>query len=176
VRYRMIGQRGKEIAIGRAVLVFLLLWWPLGGHSASGETFPFDLPVPGLKVVRTVSGDEAISAINKLHGLALDVVRGVIVHYEGATDAHDKATIWASEARSERQAEEQTHVMMDKMKGNTRSPFKGYRPAKFKDVQAIRFEGLGQAHCVFQKGNWVYWISAQEQGIDGIVSHLCGQP
>jgi hypothetical protein len=158
------------------VVLVLLLWWPLVGHSASGEIFPLDLRVPGLKVVRTVSGDEAISAINRLHGLAVDVVRGVVVHYQAETDVHDKATIWASEARSESQAQEQTDVMMDKMKGNTRSPFKGYRPAKFKEVQAVRFEGLGQAHCVFRKGKWVYWISAQEQGIDDIVNHVCGHP
>ncbi|MCK4389194.1 MAG: hypothetical protein KAV83_03005 [Desulfobacterales bacterium] len=116
-----------------------------------------------------ITGDDAIKAINQLHGMHVDVVRGFIVHYRGT---QDKATVWVSEASSQELAKKQIAVMMHKMRDNTRSPFSHYRALEIKGVRVIAFDGMGQVHYVFRDNRWAYWISADAKRIDKIFEHI----
>jgi hypothetical protein len=124
-----------------------------------------------LELVKLITGDDAIKAINKLHGMSIDVARGLIAHYEGM---NDKATIWVSEASSRNLAEEQIVVMIRKMKSNSRSPFSHYRTMNKKGFRVIAFDGMGQVHYVFRDNKWVYWISANAKQIDKVLQHVSG--
>jgi len=124
-----------------------------------------------LELVKLITGDEAIEAINKLHGMHIDVAGGLIAHYEGM---NDKATIWVSEASSQDLAEEQVVVMIQKMKSNARSPFSHYRSMNKKGFRVIAFDGMGQVHYVFRDNKWVYWISANAKQIDMVLQHVSG--
>jgi len=123
----------------------------------------------GLKLVRLVTGDEAIKAIDELHGVPIDAVRGFIADYEGA---HGKATIWVSEATSEDLAERQIEIMINKMKNSKRSPFSHYRVSDAEGIRVIGFDGMGQVHYVFRDNKWVCWISAHSGRIDKILAHI----
>jgi hypothetical protein len=103
--------------------------------------------------------------------MSIDVVKGFIAQYKGP---HGLATIWVSEAVSEELAEEQIVIMIKKMKGNKRSPFSHYRDLRVKDLKVIAFDGMRQTHYVFRDNKWVYWISADAEGIDKIVHHVYG--
>jgi len=133
---------------------------------------PFDDHIQGLNLVNLITGDRALGAINRLHGMPIDVVRGFIAHYEG--NGGDKATIWLSEAASEALADKQIEVMLEKMKQSRRSPFSNYRALDVEGLMVVTFDGMGQVHRVFRQKRWVYWISADQGRIDGIVAHIRG--
>ena len=147
------------------ILVAVLL---CGGTPSS--VLPFDPHIEGLQQVGCLSGAAAIDAINKLHGMPIDVVQGFVVHYKGA---RDKAAIWVSEAQTDTLATQQIDVMITKKRRNHRSPFSRYRELQTQGgVRVVAFEGLGQVHYVFGDGKWVYWISADAGRIDHILNHV----
>ena len=158
--------RNTAILVCRLTILLALL---LAGCNESASGPPFDTDIEGLELVKLISGDDAIKEINKLHGMPIDVVRGFIAHYQGVDD---KATIWVSEASSEKLATEQIAVMIDKMKGNRRSPFSHYRTFQTKGLRIIAFDGMGQTHYVFREDKWVYWISAESVKMDKILGKV----
>jgi hypothetical protein len=151
----------------RVLLVIGLL---LAGCRESPSTQPFEPHIEGLTLVQWIAGDDAIMAINKLHGMPIDVVRGFVAHYEGT---NDKATIWVSEASSQALAKEQVSLMIQKMKNNERTPFRNFRDVSIGGRKVIAFDGIGQTHYVFRDNQWVYWISAHAKRIDDILQHIC---
>jgi hypothetical protein len=149
--------------------VWILLGFLLAGCNQSPSGLPFDPHIEGLKLVKLITGDDAIKAINQLHGMPINVVRGFIAHYEGV---HDKAVIWVSEATSEKLAQRQIAVMIQKMKSSRRSPFSHYRTLDIKGLRVIAFDGMGQVHYVFRDNKWAYWISADAKRMDKIMKHV----
>ena len=157
----------RRTRIYRAGVVVSLLLLACGQGEPS---LPFDPHVNGLKLVKLIRGEDAIKAINQLHGMTINVVRGFIAHY---TDGYDKATIWASEATSEDLAKRQVEVMIDKMKKSIRSPFSHYRILDVNGMRVIAFDGMGQVHYVFEHKKWVYWISADAGRMEMLLKHVC---
>ena len=154
-----------------ALLSFILFFFLTAPVARGGDSAPpFDPAVPGINLVKLVSGTEALQAINKLHGLAIPMKAGFIAHYTGS---HGKTTIWVSEAPTVAAGKQQIDVMIEKMKENPRSPFRNYDSLAVNDVPIIRFHGMGQVHTVFQLDAWVYWISAHGKDMDILLTHLC---
>jgi hypothetical protein len=151
--------------------IWILIAFLLAGCNEPSSDPSFDPHIQDLELVKLITGDDAIKAINKLHGMSIDVARGLIAHYEGM---NDKATIWVSEASSRNLAEEQIVVMIRKMKSNSRSPFSHYRTMNKKGFRVIAFDGMGQVHYVFRDNKWVYWISANAKHIDRVLQHVSG--
>jgi hypothetical protein len=152
-------------------LLFAICLLLAGCNEASRSGEPFDPHIQDLELVEWIGGDEAIRAINKLHGMPIDVVSGFIAKYKGP---QEKVTIWVSEATSEKLAEEQIIVMIQKMKDNRRSPFSHYRDFSIRGSKVIAFDGMRQTHYVFRDNKWVYWISANAKRIDKILQHVHG--
>ena len=138
--------------------------------ARADTTPPFDTEVAGMALMKLISGPEALQAINKLHGTAIPMKKGFIAHYLGT---QGKAVVWVSEAPSVEAGTEQIDVMIEKMKGNERSPFRNYGQSLVDKTPVIRFHGMGQVHAVFQIDAWVYWISADDQDMDVLLTHLC---
>lgn len=161
-----VGCRQPVMLGWRILLLFGLL---IAGCEEPTSGPPFDPQIEGLKLVKWITGDDAIKAINKLHGMSVDVVSGFIAHYEGA---NGKATIWVSEASSEEFAGNQIAIMMHKMKSNRRSPFSHYRTLDIKGFRVIAFDGMGQVHYVFRDKKWVYWISADAKRTNQVLQHI----
>ena len=137
--------------------------------SHSESPLPFDPNIKDLEMVQLVTGEEAKQAIDQLHGMPINVVRGFIVHYKGL---YGRATVWVSEATTEDLATEQIEVMIDKMKKSKRSPFSNYRQWNKEGWDIIAFDGMGQVHYVFKDKIWVYWISADARCMDMILEHI----
>jgi len=150
---------------GLWVVVCLLLL----ACSHSDSSLPFDPNIKDLDMVELITGEEAQKAIDRLHGMAIPVVRGFIAHYKGG---YGGATVWVSEATTEDLASEQIDVMIDKMKKSKRSPFSNYRQWNKEGTTVIAFDGMGQVHYVFKDKTWVYWVSADGRSIDMILEHI----
>lgn len=150
---------------------WILLGFLLVGCNQALSGPPFDPHIDGLELVRLITGDDAITAIHKLHGKPINVVRGFIAHYQGDDD---KATIWVSEASSQGLAKRQVVVMIDRMKKNTRLPFSHYRALDIRGRRVIAFDGTGQVHYIFPDNKYVYWISAEAERMDKIMNHIGG--
>jgi hypothetical protein len=150
-------------------LLFVLGLVLAGCHERSRATQPFDPNIEGLELVEWISGDEAIKAVNKLHGMPIDAVTAFIAKYKGP---QEMATIWVSEAASKELAKEQITIMLQKMKDNRRSPFSHYRDLYIRGLKVIAFDGMRQTHYVFGNNTWVYWISADPERIDKILGHV----
>ena len=157
--------RGKIGIYGLRVAACLLLL----ACSHSDPSLPFDPNIKDLDMVQLVTGEDAQKAIDRLHGMPINVVRGFIAHYKGV---YGKATIWVSEATTENLAIEQIEVMIDKMKKSKRSPFSNYRQWNKEGLNVIAFDGMGQVHYVFKDKTWVYWVSADGRSIDMILEHI----
>lgn len=152
-------------------LLFVIGLLLAGCNEVSRPVEPFDPHIEGLELVEWITGDDAMKAINKLHGMPIDVVTGFIAQYKGP---HEKATIWVSEAASQELAEEQIMIMIQKMKDSRRSPFSHYRDLYVRGLKVVAFDGMGQTHYVFRDNKWVYWISADAKRIDNILQHVYG--
>lgn len=153
----------------RNYCICILLGFLLSGCSRAPSGPPFDPHIEGLKLTKLVTGDEAIKAIDKLHGRPINMARGFIAHFEGD---HDKATIWVSEPTPQELAQKQLAVMLHKMKSNRRLPFRNYRVLDTEGIRVIAFDGTEQIHYVFRDNKWVYWISADTNRIDKILRHI----
>jgi len=149
--------------------IWILLVFFLAACSRSPSGLPFDPHIEDLKLTKLVTGDEAIKAIDKLHGRPINVIRGFIAHYEGV---HDKATIWVSEPTSQELAQKQLAAMLHKMKSNKRLPFRNYRVLDTQGIRVIAFDGTEQIQYIFRDNKWVYWISADPKRIDKIFKHV----
>lgn len=164
------------IAINRWIYGIHVLWLAvfigffLGEQAHCGRLPRLDVHIDDLERVSLLSGREAIRAINRLHGMAIDMERGFVASYQAPPG--EKATIWVSEAPSQELGEKQIEMMVAKMKGNQKSPFEKYRTVKAKGINVIGFDGLGQVHYVFGMGKWVYWISADEKRVDRILRYI----
>jgi hypothetical protein len=153
-----------------AVWLTIFIGWMLMGQAHGEQRPPLDAHIDGLERVRLLAGTDARHAINKLHGMSIDMARGFVAFYQSRTG--HKATVWVSEGPSEALAAKQIDIMLDKMKGNDRSPFKKYRTIEAQGAEVIGFDGLGQVHYVFRVGKWVYWISADEKQADLLLRHI----
>ena len=153
----------------RKYRIWIILGFLLAGCNQPPSEIAFNSRIEDLKLVKLITGRDAVEAINQLHGVPISVVRGYIAHYEGV---HDKATIWVSEASSQELAKTQIEIMIHKMKNNRRSPFSHYRTLETKGLTIIAFNGRGQVHYVFRDNKWVYWISADAKRMDDILEHI----
>lgn len=149
--------------------IWILLAFLLAACNQSPSGPPFDPRIEGLKLVKLITGDDAIKAINQLHGRPINVLKGFIAQYKGV---HDKATIWVSEASSQELAQRQIAVMIQKMKNSGRSPFSHYRTLDINGINVIAFDGMGQVHYVFRDNAWAYWITADAKRMDKLLRHV----
>ena len=149
--------------------IWILLAFLLAGCNRTPSGPPFDPHIEGFELVKLITGDDAIKAINQLHGRPINVLRGFIAQYKGT---HDKATIWVSEASSQALAQKQISVMIEKMKNSARSPFSHYRTFQINGIRVIAFDGMGQVHYVFRDKAWAYWITGDAKRVDKIFRHV----
>ncbi|MBW2108961.1 MAG: hypothetical protein JRI36_09890, partial [Deltaproteobacteria bacterium] len=111
--------KGHRPPITAVVYRLALVGFVLAAVAHAATPPPLDPVIVGLHRVRLLSGTKAIEAINKLHGMSIDIVKGFVADYKGPGG---KATIWVSQAESQSLAQRQVEKMIAKMKKNKRSP------------------------------------------------------
>ncbi|SJZ93203.1 hypothetical protein [Selenihalanaerobacter shriftii] len=127
--------------------------------SAKIETNEAGFPknIGGLKLVKFLSGQNAIKSIEDLHGTTIDVTNGYVATYG---EGDHMVEIWVSEAKSVEAATKQIEVMTEKITNNS-DVF--MQPSAFQ-ISGIKFfqtKGMGMNNYYYQKGKKAYWISVK---------------
>ena len=151
------------------VLIFIMFSFFLGCNQNSSPVFQEE--IRGLKLVRLITGKDALLAINKLHGKKINVTMGMVAIYQGE---REKATVWVSESDCTDDAMQQTEGMIEKMRASKSSPFSNYEEIEQGGVKIYSFEGMGQKHYIFRISKIVYWISANPGTIDELRKSIVG--
>ncbi|MBE9550757.1 MAG: hypothetical protein LWX55_04015 [Deltaproteobacteria bacterium] len=149
--------------------VFLVLFSLLVSACNQGSSQFFKEEVGGLKLVRLITGNDAILSVNKLHGKEIKVESATIACYQGGRKG---ATVWRSVSASDKDARQQTEEMVLKMKESELSPFSNYEEKELKGTRIYSFTGMGQQHYIYCIKQKVYWISASPGIIDTIYKGL----
>ena len=112
----------------------------------------------------TVTGDEGLAQVNRMHGQDVGLVRGYIAQYAGEGA---KATLWVGWAESETAAQALTDRMTAKI---------GSDHPVFRDLQALTFGGRtvyttgeGQQHYYFRSGAAVVWVAVDSTAAQEVV-------
>lgn len=123
--------------------------------------------------VQLLVGDEAQKAVDKLHGKSLPAEASVVAKY-AVPDAKERpAEVWVSRVSSEKEARRQTGQMVHLMYENPRSPFKNPSRIDHAGNAIYRFEGMGQSHLIWFKGDLVWWISVGESNEQEMLNAFC---
>ncbi len=132
---------GRELAMlhnMRKRIIFILFSFFLLGCNQSPSPV-FQEEIRGLKLVRLITGKDALLAINKLHGKKINVAMGIVAFYQGE---REKATVWVSESACTDDAMQQTESMIEKMRASGSSPFSNYGEIEQDGVKIYSFDGL----------------------------------
>lgn len=137
-----------------AVIAALLMIAACSAADNVDEAMPDTLA--GLERIRLITGQEAIDKVSKLHGKSLEIDSCAIGFYG---DPNAPSMVWISRAAEPQGSEEQALLMVERMKQGS-GPFKGPEILTADGVRIYQFEGLGQEHFIFTRGELAFWISA----------------
>lgn len=129
--------------------------------------------VGDMRRIELVTGKAAQAQVDKLHGKALPAEASVVARYAALGRQGRPAEVWVSRVESEREARRQTGQMVHLMYENPKSPFKNPRRLEHGGNAVYRFEGMGQAHLIWFKGDLVYWISVPPEGEKAMLAAFC---
>jgi len=109
-----------------------------------------------LELVHALRGEEALQAINRLHGKEVAGKEAYVAHYEkdGAV-----AMLYVSKASSPGQATSQVKRMAERIQqGNT--PFSHLKASERGGMTVYSALGEGRVHYFYRKGSKVIWLAA----------------
>jgi len=157
----------------RACLILCCIFVLAAAVPALADDFSGLLPetVGGLKRVQMVTGTEAQAEVDRLHGKSLPAEASAIARY--AKGGERPAEVWVSRVASEKEARRQTGLMVHKMFENPKSPFKDPARLDHNGQAVYRFTGMGQVHLIWQAGDLVWWVSADENAVQPFLDALC---
>ena len=139
----------REIMAGLFVLIF-----SLAGYAAAGQVGP-PSTLGAFRLVHALQGEEALQAINRLHGKGVAGEESYVAHYEkdGAI-----AMLYVSKARSVDQAARQVQRMAERIKeGNT--PFYHLKESQREGTTVYSVLGQDQIHYFYRRDATVIWLA-----------------
>lgn len=152
------------------VLVFLLLLPTVVSAADLAGLFPEK--VGDQQRIQLITGEEAQVEVDKLHGKALPAEESAVARYAAGGQGRP-AEVWVSRVESEQEARRQTGQMVHLMYENPKSPFKNPRRIDHESIPVYRFEGMGQSHLIWFKGDLVYWVSAAPEKEKAMLREFC---
>ncbi len=167
-------KRSHLLTLVTAVLFLALMgasfWDVLRGEESSlptattaEATIP---PVLGkLPLVETVTGNEGLTQVNRMHGKDIRLVRGFIAQYAGNGA---RATLWVGWAESEAAAQALTDRMTAKI-GPDHPIFQGLRVLTLDGRTVYAATGQGQQHYYFRSGAAVVWVAVDSTAAQEVV-------
>ena len=159
-------------------LTLLLLLLVVPAHASDAPLAEL-LPqtVGELHRLQLITGAQAQIEVDKLHGKPLPAEASVIARYarpSSIATGPRPAEVWISRVASEDEARRQTGLMVHKMFDNPRSPFKNPGRIDHGGIPVYRFEGMGQVHLIWYKGDLAFWVSASPGDQAVFLDALCG--
>lgn len=120
--------------------------------AVGGDGSPAPAEVAGYRLVRTMTGHEAMAEVENLHGTPINVVDAWIGHYEQG------GTIWVAQAATEAKAQELVEEMVAGIEeGGT--PFSGLTDLEFQGVPLYSVRDARQVHFFYEIGDRVVWLA-----------------
>jgi hypothetical protein len=160
----------KLIVAGIVVAVFLSLWLnvlqPRTQKNVPGRLGDLDL-------VEAVTGAEALTQVNNLHGLGVSLSEAVVATYTHISPYHgnSRATVWVGRTESMAAAVGLTRKMAESIaKGG--SPFNNLRPVSVSGLEVFQVDGPGGIHYFYssrEKPESVIWISIEAPAPEAIL-------
>ena len=139
-----------------------VLWGEQSSPPTSVATEGTIPPVLGdLLLVETVTGNEGLAQVNRMHGMDIRLVRGFIARYAGNGAA---ATMWVGWAESEAAAQALTDRMTAKI-GPDHPIFQDFQVLTVGGRTVYSVTGQGQQHYYFRSGAAVVWLA-----VDGAIA------
>ncbi len=142
-----------QVAFGLFVLV--LLGGLLRNQVANVARQSLPHSIAGLTLSESITGEQAMKEVNKLHGLTIPVQDAWIGHYGG-----QKAVVWVAQSRDDYEAMSLIGAMAGKIgRGNE---YFGNLETLTVDWQKVYVvsDREGQKHYFYQTLNRVIWIAA----------------
>ncbi len=139
----------------RAAVIFTVLLL-LSTRVANGVEVEPPESLGGLRLVHVLRGEEALQAIDHLHGKELGGQGGYVAHYETSGAV---AMLYVSKASSVEQAARQVQRMTERI-GQGTTPFYHLKSSEREGTTVYSALGQGQIHYFFQEGLTVIWLAA----------------
>ncbi len=118
-----------------------------------------------------ISGAEAQTEVDRLHGKALSAEASAIARY--ARPGERPAEVWVSRVADAREARRQTGLMVHKMYENPESPFRAPSRSDHAGHAVYRFLGMGMAHLIWYADDLVWWVSARPEDEAAFLEVFC---
>lgn len=145
----------------KQVFLCILLLFVFGCSSGPDDLASlFPGSIGPMERVKLMTGEEALTAINQLHGKSIHALDGAIGAYQAKGAAG--SMVWVSRASGGQAAREQVAIMMEKMLQSSTSPFANPSDFRRAGVDVYQLEGMGQLHSLYSTGELVWWIAAEE--------------
>jgi len=129
-----------------------------GAKGESGAVVPPLLG--GVQLTALQSGEEALLAVEQLHGEALGA--GLNAAWVAQYGSAGEATLWVSRSIDQADARALFARMTDKItQGN--SPFTGLTPMADSRLEGYELDGMGQKHFYFVAGTDLYWLAVNPE-------------
>ncbi len=132
------------------------------------EQHPVAIPnsLAGVPLTAQVTGDEALTAIARLHGKRFPLVDGIMGMY-----GDNAAMIWASGTWLPIMAEKQVDAMTNRI-AEGKSPFTPIETRKISGTTVYVLRWMGQLHFYFQYKQQVIWLAANTDIADAALTDL----
>ncbi len=159
----------------KSLFLFLLILVAPARASSVGLVDLLPETVGELHRIQLISGEAAQIEVDRLHGKALPAKASVVARYAraSATKSERPAEVWISQVESKREARRQIGLMVHKMLDNPRSPFKNPGRSDHGGIGVYHFDGMGQTHLIWYKGDIMYWISVAPVGVEAMLDVFC---
>jgi hypothetical protein len=114
--------------------------------------------IAGLQLVDSVTGQEALQQIGRLHGKDFSLLDGFVAHYQTGSE---RATLWVAQARDTDQASQMVEDMSRRIsEGN--SPFTDPQGLDISGRILYSVSGQGQRHFYYQIADKVVWLAIDD--------------
>ncbi len=123
------------------------------------------LVLGGLQLVKTVTGDEGLAQVSRLHGKDVGMEQGYIAHYGGNPN---KATLWVGWAENDATAQALTDLMTSKI-GPDHPIFRDFQAFTFGGRRVYAVTGQGQQHYYFRSGRAVVWVAVDSTAVQEVL-------
>lgn len=146
-----------------SIMVAILIW---------GCTAATDIKTPariGAKErVRVITGDRAVTIVNKMHNSEVAGHDNAIAEYGG----DKKDFLYITYYKDPEAAQNAFDAMIDKMRAAKNSPFFHMMPLqKYRNKVYITL-GMGTVHYIYVSGNFLLWLQTTQSFGDQLPPHL----
>ncbi len=162
-------KKRRSLVLFQLIIIvgFLAAVWFSFGQNVLAPRKQLDVPelLGNLELIGTVRGAEAMTQINRLHGLDIDLADAFVATYTHSSPYHgnSQATIWVGRAENTEAASRLTQRMVDSINEGG-SAFNNLQRLTVADLEVFQVDGSGGRHFFYNSGKQreaVVWLTIE---------------